>query len=140
MSWYDVLLARNMGGGGTVDPAVIAEAVTDWLEDNVDPDTGYVIDDTFTVENAAPDSKKTGEELNSLKSAISNTVYTTKSKNLFDPNAASIGKYLNLNGTIEDYASTAVSDFIPVEVSKYVTVSKNTSSGRAAAPTPSTSP
>lgn len=70
MSWYDVLLARNMGGGGTVDPAVIAEAVTDWLEDNVDPDTGYVIDDTFTVENAAPDSKKTGEKLNELKSAF----------------------------------------------------------------------
>ena len=71
-------------------------------------------------------------EVTALESTLNNTVYTTKSKNLFDPNAASIGKYLNLNGTIEDYASTAVSDFIPVEVSKYVTVSKNTSSGRAA--------
>ena len=70
MSWYDVLLARNMGGGGTVDPAAIAEAVTDWLEENVDPSTGYVIDDSLTIEDAAADAKKTGDEIADLKSAI----------------------------------------------------------------------
>lgn len=51
-------------------PQKVAEAVTDWLEENVDPDSGYVIDKSLTVENAAADAKKVGDEVGALKSAL----------------------------------------------------------------------
>lgn len=115
MSWYDVLLARNMGGGGTVDPAVIAEAVTDWLEDNVDPSTGYVIDDSLTIEDAAADAKKTGDEIADLKSAIHQKLGYT------DIEQATItytdGKTLtttNPRGQITDSSSNSISQQIDV--------------------------
>lgn len=38
-----------------------AGAVADWLSDHVDPDTGYVIDNSLTVSGAAADAKAAGE-------------------------------------------------------------------------------
>ena len=67
---YEYYLKQIAENGSGADPEAIAEAVAEWLEENVDPETGYVIDDSFSVQGAAPDSKKTGDELNSLKSAI----------------------------------------------------------------------
>lgn len=40
--------------------------VTSWLDDHVDPETGYVIDDSLTIAGAAADAKKVG----SLKDEI----------------------------------------------------------------------
>jgi len=48
----------------------ISGIVTGWLDDHVDPDTGYVIDDTLLIEDAAADAKATGEAIGDLKSAI----------------------------------------------------------------------
>lgn len=48
----------------------VSGLVTGWLNDHVDPDTGYVIDNTLTVQNAAADAKKVGDELTDVKSAI----------------------------------------------------------------------
>ena len=45
----------------------VADAVDAWLEDNVDPETGYVLDSTLTMSNAAAPADKVGE----LKSDIS---------------------------------------------------------------------
>ena len=66
--YYLKQIAEN--GGGSVDPEEIAEIVTDWLDDHVDPETGYVIDDTLLVEGAAADAKKVGDELTDVKSAF----------------------------------------------------------------------
>lgn len=44
-----------------------AGLVADWLSTHVDPDTGYVIDDTLTVEGAAADARKTGYETSGLR-------------------------------------------------------------------------
>lgn len=43
-----------------VAEAAAAAEVGTWLEAHVDPDTGYVIDDTLLVEGAAADAKETG--------------------------------------------------------------------------------
>lgn len=43
--------------------ATMTQTVTAWLNEHVDPDTGYVIDDSMTVENAAADAKAVGDAL-----------------------------------------------------------------------------
>ena len=58
--------------------ADIPNAVADWLADHVDPDTGYVIDDTLTIQNAAADAKAVGDALATFDSVVGHR------KNLFD--------------------------------------------------------
>lgn len=41
----------------------VAGLVTSWLAAHVDPDTGYVIDDSLTIEHAAADAKAVGDAL-----------------------------------------------------------------------------
>lgn len=41
----------------------VAGLVTSWLNSHVDPDTGYVIDDSLTIEGAAADAKAVGDAL-----------------------------------------------------------------------------
>ena len=63
---------------------VIAEApgmVTAWLEDNVDPETGYVIDKSLSVEDAAADAKATGNAFDELKKYNSYDVLAKVTKN-----------------------------------------------------------
>lgn len=48
------------GGGGSVDPSKIAEAVADWCEENITEDPTVVIDKSLLVEGAAADAKATG--------------------------------------------------------------------------------
>lgn len=67
----------------------IADAVGDWLDDHVDPETGYVIDNSLSVEGAAADAKAAGDEIADLKSAIDfNTVTTDE---LFDNDSWATG-------------------------------------------------
>ena len=55
-------------------PAVVATETAGqaaaWLETHVDPDTGYVIDDTLTITDAAADAKATGDALTTLNNAL----------------------------------------------------------------------
>lgn len=60
----------DMVDDGTIsallDPIVARETAgqaAEWLEENVDPDTGYVIDKSLTIENAAADAEATGNAL-----------------------------------------------------------------------------
>ena len=41
----------------------VAGLVTEWLEDNITQETGYVLDDSLTVEGAAADAKAVGDAL-----------------------------------------------------------------------------
>jgi hypothetical protein len=50
----------------------IPGAVSEWLEENVDPETGYVLDSSLTVAGAAADAKAAGDAVGELKSAIGN--------------------------------------------------------------------
>ena len=50
--------------------ALTVGAVEDWLGEHVDPETGYVVDDTLAIEGAAADSKATGEAIAAVEAAI----------------------------------------------------------------------
>lgn len=54
-----------------VAAAAAAQEVSAWLALHVNPETGYVIDDTFTVQGAAADAKAVGDEFTAIKSALS---------------------------------------------------------------------
>ena len=75
--WFLNQILEN--GGGQVDPEAIAEAVADWLDDHVDPETGYVIDNSLSVEGAAADAKAAGDEIADFKSALTDISYFRKS-------------------------------------------------------------
>ena len=66
-----IALIQALQGAG-VSPEQIKAAVEEWLAENVDPETGYVLDKTLSIEGAAADAKAAGDEVNELKSAIGN--------------------------------------------------------------------
>ncbi len=53
----------------SISPSVIAQKVADWMDENLTPTTP-VVDQSLTVQGAAADSKKVGDELSDLKSQI----------------------------------------------------------------------
>lgn len=53
---------------GTPTQEQVAEAVSDWADENITVSTGVVIDTSLAVAGAAADSKKVGDELSDLKS------------------------------------------------------------------------
>lgn len=55
-------------------PEKIAEETASWLEENVNPETEVVIDKSLSIEGAAADAKKVGDEVGALKSAITDNV------------------------------------------------------------------
>lgn len=49
-------------------PTMIGDTVTTWLTEHVDPvGSAVVVDDTLTIQGAAADAKKTGDEISGLK-------------------------------------------------------------------------
>ena len=70
MNATDLALTIALAGGGD-NTEKITQAVTDWLDENVVQETGYVIDKTLLVEDAAADAKTVGDKIADVKSAIS---------------------------------------------------------------------
>ena len=61
----------------------VPEMVADWLEGNVSPETGYVIDNSLSVANAAADAKAVGDVVAPLeKSAYSENVFGSIEKTI----------------------------------------------------------
>lgn len=52
----------------------IQNSVAGWLAEHVDPDTGYVIDDTLSIQDAAADAKATGNAISTLAQDLEPTV------------------------------------------------------------------
>ena len=61
---YAVLKKKNDNVTENID-----EVVDSWLEENVDPSTGYVLDSTLSLDNAAPPASAVGD----LKTALSSS-------------------------------------------------------------------
>lgn len=57
---------------GTPTQEQVADAVSDWADEHITVSTGVVIDTSLAVAGAAADSKKVGDEITDLKSAITN--------------------------------------------------------------------
>ena len=55
---------------GTPTQEQVADAVSDWADEHITVTTGVVIDTSLAVAGAAADSKKVGDEITDLKSAI----------------------------------------------------------------------
>ena len=55
------------GGGGSVDPQDIAQAVADWCEENITEDPTVVIDKSLLVDGAAADAKAAGDRIGVLE-------------------------------------------------------------------------
>lgn len=95
--------------GGT-----IAQKTEEWLEQNIDPATGYVLDNTLTLDNAAPPASAVGD----LKSAFIQLEedIIEPSINLLNPEEFVVGKYLVSGGGLSDSDSRTASGFFPVNV------------------------
>ena len=81
-------------------PAVAAAAaateVGTWLSTHIDPDTGYVIDDTFTVQGAAADAKAVGDEFTALKSALSDIVTAKNPFTFYQGGLGNLNQNINI--------------------------------------------
>lgn len=62
---------QNIGAGEPLTPEQIAEGAGAWLDEHVDPETGYVLDNSLTIQGAAADAKAAGDKIGEVKSAIS---------------------------------------------------------------------
>lgn len=51
----------------------VASATSDWLDNNVDPATGYVLDTSLTVAGAAADAKAAGDRIGEVETLASST-------------------------------------------------------------------
>ena len=66
------VLSQVGTGGGTIDPAEIAQAVEDYLEANPPAQEIPIVDSTLTESGQAADAKATGDKLRSLSEEIAN--------------------------------------------------------------------
>ena len=57
----------------STNPAAIKQGVQEWMDENLD--TSSVVDETLSISGAAADAKKTGDELNDLKSAVKQNIF-----------------------------------------------------------------
>ena len=56
----------------------IGTATKEWLSENLTPESAGVVDKTLSIEGAAADAKKTGDEIDALKSKILNLTATAQ--------------------------------------------------------------
>lgn len=84
-----------------VAAAAAAEEVGTWLAAHIDPDTGYVIDNTLTVSQAAADAKTVGDNIDELKSTLNaNLISCANNDKLIFPSTFRFGT-LDTDGQIE---------------------------------------
>lgn len=93
--------------------AAIAQGVSDWMDENLTPTTP-VVDASLTVQGAAADAKKTGDEISELKSQIAQSGGLKDSiKNALLQIASKVA-YIDDDG--QDYYDALYSAFYNVEV------------------------
>jgi len=89
---------------GTPTQEQVAEAVSDWADENITVSTGVVIDNSLSVSGAAADAKKTGDEISDLKSQISSLEAIQRSVKLAMDNLFAKAVYGDANAS-DDYST-----------------------------------
>lgn len=77
-----------------------------WLAAHVNPQTGYVVDNTLSIAGAAADSKTTGDAINSIKDILDVETYHTVTETTFDPIIGFVTK-TGSTGSSSDYCHTS---------------------------------
>lgn len=96
-------------------PDAVAGEAAAWLADHVDPDTGYVIDDTMLIQNAAADAKAVGDLLDEQSLKTEREIDMVYNDNVDVPLTWTSGEYINEHGNVVANANfAAVEDYIPV--------------------------
>ena len=106
--------------------ALTVGAVEGWLDEHVDPETGYVVDDTLAIEGAAADSKATGEAIAAVEAeipAVDATLTTTGAAADAKKTGDEIADLKSAVQLLEDYISpTIISD--PAELQRVVSAGR----------------
>lgn len=93
-----------------------AEAIDDWLDDHIDPETGYALDTTLSLSNAAAPADKVG----ALKSAFNNSLSTSVKSTFHTENPGSA--FLFLIGNINTDTGAMVSSNVYAALTGYQAV------------------
>ena len=98
-------------------PGAVAGEAANWLSEHVDPETGYVVDDSLTIAGAAADAKATGDEITDLKGALNNTFTNSFDRKFPIFNAKwTNGYYVNATtGIVTANANYCVTGYLLIE-------------------------
>ena len=103
-------------------PANIANAVSNWMDDNLAPGE-WVIDSLLSTSGAAADAKKTGDEISALKSAVSDISQPTVNLNTTGSGRYTANSNTGVIGPTTATRQFGMIDMIPCEASTQYTVS-----------------
>ena len=103
------------GGGGSVDPQDIAQAVADWCDENITEDPTVVIDKSLQTSGAAADSFMAGSAVKQVKGDLA---IISEDMNLFDIMTAQKSGRIDPSGAYAISSGYFTSDFIAVENGK----------------------
>lgn len=120
----------EQGVADATSESIIVEETDAWLEENIAQETGYALDSSLTMSNAAAPADKVGE----LKTAINQiaTVGTTVSKNLYNPNDPDYKagyRASNSTGLPTEDSAWNLTGFIPLAYSNNIVISRRGTSG-----------
>lgn len=101
----------------------VAGLVGDWLDEHVDPATGYVIDDSLSVTEAAADAKTTGDRLKS-ENRYSGALFGEDWVD-FPDDAWEQGKAIDETGTEIESQFNQISPLIPITEGSYILLTTN---------------
>lgn len=111
---------------GTATDAQVATAVDAWLEDNIAQETGYALDSSLTMSNAAAPADKVGDLKSAFSKAETEALTYVVCKNLYNSSEDTIGAYINSNGSVVVNGGAAnVTGKIYAEIGRTIYISTN---------------
>lgn len=108
------------GGGGSVTPEEISEAVSAYLDEHLTNPTNPPIDTSLSIAGAAADAKETGDKFSELKEDL--TAVVVESANMLDPTNTESGTFNSSGERVANSDYHRSIDYIRVKPSTtYVT-------------------
>lgn len=100
--------AASAAAAQTAAERDVPAAAAAWLAEHVDPATGYVLDDSLTIQGAAADAKATGDAVSGVRSMILDDAEALSY-------ALTAGKYVRIaNGAVVNSTSYNATEEIPL--------------------------